>query len=714
MITNIEYALMAGRSYQTNRDSINWFPIAKDWTEFAHVPNNPSFPNFTGVTGFEAVSFTKGSEIVISFAGTDFSLPLTDFTAANIPLAAGFMSDQLKQAAVYYLQVKVANPLANITLTGHSLGGGLASLIAVMFNETAVTFDQAPFRAATSKALATELFNYLTGIGYSTQSLQELTNFIDATPIITTTIYNQDNVTDINVQGEVLGYTSYGRIGTQMDLLNSHNGVSSVNLHSQALLAAFLQSNESAATSSNPQQTLSQVTFKLPDLIKMFFDDKLFYNSPTNKDNPERNFLENLVRHQAGAGTTIPADAMVTRFTADLWKLAQDGGLTMNDGHIDATLHNVSKTLIAFAMQMYYEDAPVNSARNNATDPTKQLFDTVTGGVHFDMADVSYKFNEAFTQSTPVNLNDAKGYKEFFSLYLNDPGFTFTAEERSLITSLLPTMRDWYVQAGTTGMNTSDTHNRHAFMLGGATNDNLTGGNKADLLVGNAGNDTLNGGDGDDVLIGGADQDTLNGDTGNDTLIGGTDVDILDGGTGNDQLKGGEGVDVYQFTGTYGTDIITDTDGQGIITIDNTPLAGGKQIGDNRVHRDANKHLYAQVDINTLVIDGNIIIKNYTADSGALGLTMTGPEADVNPVTTRTIVGDLKPIDFDLIEPGVQTRTDGLGNVIVTGEAEPGREDTLYDSAGNDLVQGLDGDVSCLVSMVVMTVLKAAQGKMHC
>ena len=153
-----------------------------------------------------------------------------------------------------------------------------------------------------------------------------------------------------------------------------------------------------------------------------------------------------------------------------------------------------------------------------------------------------------------MNLNDAKGYKEFFSLYLNDPGFTFTAEERSLMTNLLPTMRDWYVQAGTGGMSATDTNNRGAFMLGGATDDNLTGGSKADLLVGNAGNDSLTGGDGDDVLIGGTGQDNLKGDAGNDILIGGTGVDILDGGEGNDKVQAGNGNNL--ILGGENTDIL--------------------------------------------------------------------------------------------------------------------------------------------------------------
>ena len=63
MTTNLEYALMAGRAYQSTRAQINWLPDlqSQGWTEFF---------NQQGPSGFEAVSFQKGTEIVISFAGT--------------------------------------------------------------------------------------------------------------------------------------------------------------------------------------------------------------------------------------------------------------------------------------------------------------------------------------------------------------------------------------------------------------------------------------------------------------------------------------------------------------------------------------------------------------------------------------------------------------------------------------------------------------------
>jgi hypothetical protein len=80
MTTAIEYALMAGASYISNRPDINKFPIPTGWEA---IPNSHSNDP---LTGFEAVSLIKGSDIVISFAGTDFSDPLTDFVHANTPL----------------------------------------------------------------------------------------------------------------------------------------------------------------------------------------------------------------------------------------------------------------------------------------------------------------------------------------------------------------------------------------------------------------------------------------------------------------------------------------------------------------------------------------------------------------------------------------------------------------------------------------------------
>ncbi|MEM9148657.1 MAG: DUF4214 domain-containing protein [Pseudomonadota bacterium] len=79
-----------------------------------------------------------------------------------------------------------------------------------------------------------------------------------------------------------------------------------------------------------------------------------------------------------------------------------------------------------------------------------------------------------------------------------------------------------------------------ADILGGETNDALTGSAADNILYGFDGADVINGAGGDDVAVGGP---------GDDRLIGGGGDDVLVGGAGFDTLEGGAGLDsaVYWF-----------------------------------------------------------------------------------------------------------------------------------------------------------------------
>jgi Ca2+-binding RTX toxin-like protein len=167
-----------------------------------------------------------------------------------------------------------------------------------------------------------------------------------------------------------------------------------------------------------------------------------------------------------------------------LWKLAQ-GGLTQSDGNSsNAALAEVSKTLIAFAMQKYYTETP--SSKGYA----KELFTSLTGGVSFDRSDVAATWAEA------------KG-KQYFDAYLQQNSTGLTQAERNVMAAQLTDITQWFVQAGSEGMRASAGPQR-SFMLGGKTDDVLSGGDAADLFLGNAGSDTLKGGLGEDVYIFGA------------------------------------------------------------------------------------------------------------------------------------------------------------------------------------------------------------------
>jgi len=210
-------------------------------------------------------------------------------------------------------------------------------------------------------------------------------------------------------------------------------------------------------------------------------------------------------------------------------------------------------------------------------------------------------------------------------------------------------------------------------------------------------NPDIQGGTQDDHLYGGAGNDTLSGGQGNDWLEGGVGADTLEGGKGDDTLIGGQGDDTYLYqtnplhpTQGDGFDTIVDTDGQGRINYDGATLSGGSQYGGTGVYRDADKHLYVVTD-QGLVIDGNLVVKNY--QDGDLNINLAGPVTDTNPQTTNDIIGDLAALDIDPDTDGVQTGHDANGNLKTDpGKPEAGRADILYDSAGNDRIVSKGGN----------------------
>ncbi|KAF4515766.1 hypothetical protein B566_EDAN000001, partial [Ephemera danica] len=112
-------------------------------------------------------------------------------------------------------------------------------------------------------------------------------------------------------------------------------------------------------------------------------------------------------------------------------------------------------------------------------------------------------------------------------------------------------------------------------LLGGSGDDHLYGGGGSDVLEGQDGRDYLEGNAGTDILIGGAGRDILLGQQGFDRLEGGEDDDRLSGGLDTDELLGGAGLDVYYLESGGGHDTITDSDGLGLIQVDQQLLVGG-------------------------------------------------------------------------------------------------------------------------------------------
>lgn len=96
----IDCAVMAGAVYVSNRDKINQLPVPPGWA----LVNYVSLPS-----GFEGAAFTNGSQIVISYTGTNPVPFWGSDVIADLALGIGAGSTQLDQAVDFYLQTVVAN-----------------------------------------------------------------------------------------------------------------------------------------------------------------------------------------------------------------------------------------------------------------------------------------------------------------------------------------------------------------------------------------------------------------------------------------------------------------------------------------------------------------------------------------------------------------------------------------------------------------------------
>lgn len=120
MPTTFEYMQFATGVYAASVR--NYIDPPTGWTRTDWQPDKSS--------GFSAGCYINGNEMVISYTGTNDSADMV-----NWGIGLGSPLPQIFDAVDYYFACKAAYPEAtNITFTGHSLGGGLASLMSVYFN----------------------------------------------------------------------------------------------------------------------------------------------------------------------------------------------------------------------------------------------------------------------------------------------------------------------------------------------------------------------------------------------------------------------------------------------------------------------------------------------------------------------------------------------------------------------------------------------------
>lgn len=116
--------------------------------------------------GFSASYYTSASGNVISYRGTDSQSLLNSDTSGGPDITNGWLlgggmsaASQAAFAVQFYNNVTNTSPYAgqnqqDLTLTGHSLGGGLASFVSTLSGTRSVIFDNMPGTIAAIQAMA--------------------------------------------------------------------------------------------------------------------------------------------------------------------------------------------------------------------------------------------------------------------------------------------------------------------------------------------------------------------------------------------------------------------------------------------------------------------------------------------------------------------------------------------------------------------------------
>ena len=106
--------------------------------------------------GFYAIAYEYNGEKIISYRGTDSGLD----NIYGWPVGGGMVSGpQALMAFEFYKEVAggVDPRAANISLTGHSMGGGHAGLVGSVYGKSAVIFDNMAYKTA-----AENVYDYAT------------------------------------------------------------------------------------------------------------------------------------------------------------------------------------------------------------------------------------------------------------------------------------------------------------------------------------------------------------------------------------------------------------------------------------------------------------------------------------------------------------------------------------------------------------------------
>jgi Ca2+-binding RTX toxin-like protein len=490
------------------------------------IGNAAIYDNATD-SSFYAVAYSLNSGgKIISYRGTDNTS--TDLFA--FPMAIGnYNVLQAYAASAFYLEQAELFGVGNVTLTGHSLGGGLAGFISAVYGSSATIFDNMPFEAAAENL----------GDAISSGSNTIYTNLFFGPTIDPSPSLSRGNINGYYIEGEFLSTLRGGQIsaveqltlGTGIDLPGVDSGVLGGNLHSISLLVIGL-----FGKAYHDEESWREVSkYVLPSL----FDDTLAIATGAEQyqgSASPSNVMRDAIAYSAiEDGFTIFGDTGVNSFFNDANDLGDATSVSDVSTTLQAAAGAIGKILVQYAGQI--------AIGKVSRDETPEALEGVLE-ISSDKSILAVDFSEPLWE---IGRGEAGataniiGRRDLTDNVLREAGWSTSGTAPNDIrtgmrwlwndeTSEIIDRIEFATQNGAlTATLTERTipSSKVTLFAAAGSNDTITGSRDNNFIFGGDGDDELHGGEGDDLLAGGDGDDRLSGGEGRDFFAGGAGTDTV-------------------------------------------------------------------------------------------------------------------------------------------------------------------------------------------
>ena len=658
--------------------------------------------------------------IVISYRGTDGFL--TDFGTGYGIGNGNYEAEQAKLAAEFYAAVAAsefgvsADELtldqlreADIVLTGHSMGGGIAGFVAGLYGKEAAVYDSMAFEDAVSRAvevasrtdfeieaIAATLPGDLDFNRAQLIAARETAQNLYFAGVSPEGIFDTSDITGTYINGDFLNsfLTPWSASDPANDVLSTFsNDLDPIQLHSISLLAIRSFGDSTGSNGSNAWIRVANEAYSslfsdnIAELVGFPIKDQNGTNTSAEKmraaiaysalDEGERPFGDVSVRawyddlNDLGLlGVDEPVPASVRKF--------------VNNGELVNLVTQFAGTMAFNDVEAFDENSLPNdnsALLNGILNRSTSIIDGVTSEVlelSFAKslwnagADTDGLFSDGDVAALDSELNTLLR-SNLFEHVLDKP--SVVGEEGGLlgidIKNALHALYD---------ATSSDFIDFFAFAIGTDGVDyrfdergpdsgdlRLQDETKASLFVGTGKKDMITGSNGDDIAFGAG---------GRDTLIGGDGSDLLNGGRGNDTLFAGSEDDL-PVDGVEPTEV-TDTSSNALFGADGDDLMVGAAGSDILVGGEGDDEIYGLDGAD--IIYGGAGIDVIDAGDGADFIDLGGRPDEPIPdfMLPREDDEPAPPL------PATETANAGDGNDFITGFGNNIIE--VSGGAGNDYI----------------------------